>query len=181
MTKWTHALIQLPRFSERPSGLFVPVTTSRPVVSPSGSRMGDGMPIPRSALFIMANPPSAFDQMRMVLDESSLDQRVSTPDQLKAMTSHLAFENGMLAISRLASHVWHLRGNPKAQIGLADYVFGEPYSSLRLSVSPLQSQSWRSSPSSTRPFSSDYLSSTDETPSSVKQRKANKRSSIGPG
>lgn len=93
--RWTDPLIQLPRFSERPSGLLVPVMHSRPVVSPAGGRTGDGLPIPSNAFFVMANPPSTFDQMRVVIDESSLNQRVSTPDELKAMAAHLSFENGM--------------------------------------------------------------------------------------
>lgn len=108
MAQWTDAFIQLPRFSERPSGLLVPLEHSRPVVSPSGNQTGDGTPISPSSFFVMAEPPSAFDQMRVVLDESNLDQRVSTPDELKAMAAHLSFENGMLAISRLASHAWHI-------------------------------------------------------------------------
>ncbi|HEU4393327.1 MAG TPA: hypothetical protein VFR04_06800 [Solirubrobacterales bacterium] len=74
----------------------------------------------------MANPPSAFDQMRVVIDEGGLNQRVSTPDELKAMAAHLSFENAMLALSRLASHVWHIRGDTEAQIQLARHVFGEP-------------------------------------------------------
>ncbi|MGH9807745.1 MAG: hypothetical protein ACRD9W_10880, partial [Terriglobia bacterium] len=74
----------------------------------------------------MANPPSAFDQMRVVIDESGLNQRVSTPDELKAMAAHLSFENAMLAISRLASHAWHIRGDTDAQLQLAPQVFGEP-------------------------------------------------------
>lgn len=84
------------------------------------------MPISPSAFLVTANPPSAFDQMRVVVDESSLDQRVSTPEELKAMATHLSFENGMLAISRLASHTWHIRGDTEAQLQLAEYVFGEP-------------------------------------------------------
>jgi sirohydrochlorin ferrochelatase len=88
--------------------------------------MGDGTPISPSSFFVMAEPPSALDQMRVVLDESNLDQRVSTPDELKAMAAHLSFENGMLAISRLASHAWHIRGDIKAQLQLAQIVFGEP-------------------------------------------------------
>lgn len=64
--------------------------------------------------------------MRVVLDESGLEQRVSTPDELKAMASHLGFENAMLAISRLASCAWHIRGDIEAQLKLAAQVFGEP-------------------------------------------------------
>ncbi len=84
------------------------------------------MPISPGAFFVMANPPSAFDQMRVVVDESSLKQRVSTPEELKAMAAHLGFENAMLAISRLASHAWHIRGDIEAQLQLAGQVFGEP-------------------------------------------------------
>lgn len=88
--------------------------------------MGDGMPISPKAFFVMANPPSAFDQMRVVIDESGLNQRVSTPDELKAMAAHLSFENAMLAISRLASYAWHIRGDTEAQLQLVPHVFGEP-------------------------------------------------------
>lgn len=126
MTRWTDPLIQIPDFSERPSGLVVPLAHSRPVVSPAGDRMGDGMPIPKDAFFVMARLPSAFDQMRVVVDESSLQLRVSSPDELKEMAGLLSFENSMLAISRLASHAWHMRGDTEAQLRLAPEVFGEP-------------------------------------------------------
>jgi hypothetical protein len=88
--------------------------------------MGDGMPIPSDAFFVMAKPPSAFDQMRVVIDESSLNQRVSSSEELKAMAARLSFENAMLAISRLAAHAWHIRGDTDAQVQLAPHVFGEP-------------------------------------------------------
>ncbi|MBK5219541.1 MAG: hypothetical protein JJE35_07130 [Thermoleophilia bacterium] len=126
MTRWTDPLIQLPQFAERPSGLVVPVAHSRPVVSAAGDRMGDGMPIAPDAFFVMAKLPSAFDQMRVVIDESSLNQRVSTSEEVKAMAAHLGFENSMLAISRIASHAWHIRGDLKAQLQLAPHVFGDP-------------------------------------------------------
>ena len=84
------------------------------------------MPISPKAFFVMAKRPSAFDQMRVVLDEASLNQRVSTPEELKAMAAHLGFENAMLAISRLASYAWHIRGDTEAQLELVPQIFGEP-------------------------------------------------------
>jgi hypothetical protein len=84
------------------------------------------MPIARNAFFVMARPPSAFDQMRVVVDEGGLNQRVSTSEELKAMAAHLSFEGSMLAISRLASRAWHIRGDIDAQLELAAQVFGDP-------------------------------------------------------
>lgn len=122
---WTDALIQIPQFAQRPSGLIVPVVTDRPVVSGGGGRFADGNPIAGDAFFIMAPPPSELEQMRLVLDESGVGYSVSNADALIQMVSNLGFETGMLAISRLACHAWQMRGDTDAQLSLAPEIFGD--------------------------------------------------------
>jgi hypothetical protein len=124
--RWTDSLIALPRFAQRPSGLLVPVESSRPAVSPDGNELGDGTLISPSAFFIMANPPSALEQMRIVIDEAGVGQPISTIEELREMVAALSFENAMLAISRLACHAWQIRGDTQAQLELVQTVFGDP-------------------------------------------------------
>lgn len=123
--RWTNALIGVPRFAEHSSGLLVPVEISRPVVSERGDQMTDGTPISQSAFFIMANPPSALEQMRVVIDESGVGLPESSVEGLRVMTASLSFENAMLAICRLACHAWQIRGETAAQLALAPVIFGD--------------------------------------------------------
>jgi hypothetical protein len=122
---WTDALIRVPRFSQRPSGLIVPTELARPAVSGDGSELEGGVPIGSDAIFIMANPPSALEQMRVVIDEGGLQLTQSTPAQLREMASKIGFENGMVVIARLAAHVWQIRGDTAAQLALAPEIFGD--------------------------------------------------------
>jgi hypothetical protein len=122
---WTDALIRVPRFAARPSGLIVPVEPARPKVSGDGSELEGGVAIPAGAMFIMANPPSALEQMRVVIDEGGLRLEQSTPAELRQMAGRLGFENGMVALARLEAHVWHVRGDLPAQLALAEAVFGD--------------------------------------------------------
>lgn len=126
MTNWTDVLIQVPRYSERPSGLLVPVEVGRPVVSPGGDQLGDSLPISERAFFIMAKPPSALEQMRVVIDEGGVGLPVSGIDELKAMAAELNFERTMLAISRLSAQAWHTRGESNRQLAMVPEVFGDP-------------------------------------------------------
>lgn len=87
--------------------------------------MTDGAPIPQSAFFIMANPPSALEQMRVVIDESGVGLPESSVERLRAMAAALGFENTMLAICRLACHAWQIRGETEAQLALAPAIFGD--------------------------------------------------------
>lgn len=123
---WTDALIRVPRYAELPSGLVVPIEITRPKVSGDGSALADGTPISADTFFIMAEPPTAFDQMRLVIDETGLGLTQSTPAELRAMAGLLGFENGMVALARLEAHISHVRGDTPAQLGLAEEVFGDP-------------------------------------------------------
>lgn len=123
---WTDALIAIPAYSPRPSGLLVPTEHSRPTVTNAGDSMPDGIPIPEDAIFIMANPPSAFEQMRVVIDENGLGLRQSTPAELREMAAALCFENGMVALARMSAHAWHIKGDMQAQLKLAPEIFGDP-------------------------------------------------------
>jgi hypothetical protein len=123
---WTDALIRVPRFAPLPSGLIVPTELARPKVSEDGRELEGGMPIPEEAMFIMANPPSALEQMRIVIDEGGLQLKQSTPAGLRGMAGRLSFENGMVALARLEAHIWHIRGDLDAQLALAPEIFGDP-------------------------------------------------------
>ncbi len=136
--RWTDSLIALPRFAQRPSGLLVPVESSRPAVSPDGNELGDGTPVSPDAFFIMASPPSALEQMRIVIDEAGVGWSVSTIEGLREMASALDFENAMLAVSRLACHAWQIRGDTHAQLELVPKVFGDP--DLSASIARLASR-----------------------------------------
>src|SRR5262245_35846199 len=89
--KWTDALIAIPPFVERPSGLLVPTEVARPVVSQDGRTLQGGVPITEDAVFIVAKPPSALEQMRVVIDEDGLGLPVSTTAELRQMVSQLGF------------------------------------------------------------------------------------------
>jgi hypothetical protein len=123
--EWTDSLIGVPRFAEHPSGLLVPVELNRPTISGDGNQLADGTPIAKGTFFIMANPPSSFEQMRIVLDESGLGLPISSLAQLREMVAALSFESAMVAISRLACHAWHIRGNTEAQLRLVPEIFGD--------------------------------------------------------
>jgi hypothetical protein len=123
--QWTDTLIGIPRFAEHPSGLVLPVEVNRPTISGDGNQLADGTPVADDAFFIMANPPSSFEQMRVVLDESGLELPVSSLSELREMVAALSFEGAMVAISRLACHAWHIRGDTQAQLALAPEIFGD--------------------------------------------------------
>jgi hypothetical protein len=73
----------------------------------------------------MAEPPSAFDQFRIVIDESAFGLPVSTAEDLNSMVSKLGFERTMLCIARIANRGWHTRGETDVQIAMAREVFGQ--------------------------------------------------------
>jgi hypothetical protein len=123
--KWTDALIAIPPLVELPSGLLVPSDSGRPTVVGDGSQFADGTRISDDALVVMSNVPSSFEQMRVVIDESGVGLPVSSRDQLRSLVSELSFENTMLAIARLASHTWQMRGDVEQQLALAPTIFGD--------------------------------------------------------
>lgn len=123
--KWTDALIAIPPLVELPSGLLVPSNSGRPTVVGDGSQFADGTRISNDALVVMSSVPSSFEQMRVVIDESGVGLPVSSRDQLRTLVSELSFENTMLAIARLASHTWQMRGDVEQQLALAPTIFGD--------------------------------------------------------
>lgn len=124
---WTKALISVPAgFVRQPSGIFLPTeSSSRPTVVGNGDQLNDGTPISRDAFFVMAEPPSSAAQMRVVLEEDGVGLSQSSPDDLTQLVGELNFEIGMLAVSKLSSHVSHIRGDTDAQLALAPEIFGD--------------------------------------------------------
>jgi hypothetical protein len=122
---WKDVLIRVPSWHERPSGLLVPTNVDRPAVSASDERLRPGVDVPRPDLFVIGQLPSSFEQFRTYPDEAALGYPISTPKDLANAAGHLTFETGMMALARLAAHVEHMRGNPRAQLRLAEVVFGD--------------------------------------------------------
>lgn len=122
---WTDAIARVPAWHQRPSGLLVPTNVDRPVVTEGGDRPPPGVELPRPDLFVLARPPSSFEQFRTYPDEEGLGWPTSTPEDLAYAAGHLTFETGMVALAKLAAHVDHLRGNTRAQLQLANTVFGD--------------------------------------------------------
>jgi hypothetical protein len=121
---WKDVLPGLPAWHERPSGLLVPTIVDRPAVSASDDRRPPGVDLPQPDLFVLGRVPSSFEQFRTYPDEAALGYPISTPEDLADAAGHLTFETGMVALARLAAHVEHMRGETRAQLSLAEAVFG---------------------------------------------------------
>jgi hypothetical protein len=74
---------------------------------------------------VLGRAPSSFEQFRTYPDEAAIGYPISTPEELADAAGHLTFETTMVALARLAAHVEHMRGEPRAQLGLAEAVFGD--------------------------------------------------------
>jgi hypothetical protein len=122
---WKDVLPGVPAWHERPSGLLVPTNVSRPAVRASDDRLPPGVDLPRPDLFVLGRVPSSFEQFRTYPDEAALGYPISRSELLADAAGHLTFETGMLALARLAAHVEHMRGETRAQLRLAEAVFGD--------------------------------------------------------
>jgi hypothetical protein len=122
---WKDVLAAVPAWHERPSGLLVPTNLDRPAVRASDDRPPPGVDLPRPDLFVLGRVPSSFEQFRTYPDETALGYPISTPEDLADAAGHLTFEAGMVALARLAAHVEHMRRETRAQLSLAEAVFGD--------------------------------------------------------
>jgi hypothetical protein len=104
----------------------VPTDIQRPLANPDPVELPPGVEVKEADLFIMANPPSSFDQIRTYIDEDGLGLPVSSFEDLIDAVGHLSFEVGMVALSQLSAHVMQMRGDFDAQVELAEAVFGDP-------------------------------------------------------
>ncbi|MGH2955435.1 MAG: hypothetical protein ACRDL6_00370, partial [Solirubrobacterales bacterium] len=122
---WRDVLPGVPAWHERPSGLLVPTNVDRPAITEGGDGLPPGVELPRPDLVVLARPPSSFKYFRTYPDEAALGYPISTPEDLAYAAGHLTFETGMVALARLAAHVEHMRGETRAQLSLAETVFGD--------------------------------------------------------
>ena len=122
---WREVLPGVPAWHERPSGLLVPTNVDRLAVTEGGDGLPPGVELPRPDLVVLARPPSSFKYFRTYPDEAALGYPISTPEDLASAAGHLTFETGMVALARLAAHVEHMRGETRAQLSLAETVFGD--------------------------------------------------------
>jgi hypothetical protein len=121
---WTDVIARVPAWHQHPSGLLVPTNVDRPAVTKGGDRPPPGVELPPPGVLVLARPPSSFQQFRTYPDEQGLGWPTSTPADLADAAGHLTFETGIVALAKLAAHVDHLRGNTRAQLTLAETVFG---------------------------------------------------------
>ena len=122
---WKDILAAVPAWHERPSGLLVPTNLDRPAVRASDDRPPPSVDLSRPDLFVLGRVPSSFEQFRTYPDEAAIGYPISTPEELADAAGHLTFETTMVALARLAAHVEHMRGETRAQLGLAEAVFGD--------------------------------------------------------
>lgn len=122
---WKDVLPGLPAWHQRPSGLLVPTNIDRPAVRASDDRPPPVVDLSRPDLLVLGRVPSSFEQFRTYPDEAALGYPISTPEDLAVAAGHLTFETGMVALASLAAHVEHMRGDARAQLSIAESVFGD--------------------------------------------------------
>src|SRR5437870_2618637 len=122
---WTDAFLRVPRWHQRPSGLFVLTEISRPVVSETPAGLPEDVGLSEPDLILIGKPPSSFEQMRTFVDEAGLDLAPSTPKDLIGLVRKLGFETAFVALAQLSAHVSHIRGDTPRQLDLAQVVFGD--------------------------------------------------------
>jgi hypothetical protein len=122
---WKDVLPGVPAWHERPSGLLAPTNVDGPAVRARDDRLPPGVGVPGPDLLVLGQAPSFVEQIRTYPDEAALGYPISPPEDLADATGHLTFETGMVGLARLAAHVEHMRGDARAQLSLAEAVFGD--------------------------------------------------------
>jgi hypothetical protein len=124
---WKDPLIALPQWHLTKSGILIPTQVGPNAIPEHDEPLPPGLPLSGGPdLLILAEPPSAFEQVHTFADEVRAGYpRNSTPEELIEMVSGLPLEPGMVALAQLSAHVAHFPLDTKAQLELAPTIFGD--------------------------------------------------------